>query len=100
MSSPDAYNTPATKQIDRLWPVKRVILVPRYVITAEQAGSASTLADPYYLFELGRPLTLQHPVTKMPHRPIRNTMKLTTLNKLEDVQEFSGVEQVYKGALV
>ncbi|HZJ92573.1 MAG TPA: hypothetical protein VFD09_05790 [Thiopseudomonas sp.] len=43
---------------------------------------------------------MQHPVTKMPHRPIRNTMKLTTLNKLEDVQEFSGVEQVYKGALV
>ena len=93
-------DTPATKQIDRLWPVKRVILVPRYVITAEQAGSASTLADPYYLFELGRPLTLQRPVTKMPHRPIRNTMKLTTLNKLEGVQEFSGVEQVYKGALV
>lgn len=93
-------NTPATKQIDKLWPVKRVILVPRYVITVEQAGSASTLADPYYLFELGRPLTLQSPVTRMPHRPIRNTMKLTTLNKLEGVQEFSSVEQVYKGALV
>ncbi len=74
-----------TKQIDRLWPVKRVALLPRYAITAEQAGRESSSDEPYYLFELGRPLTLQQLVKKMPHRPIKNTMKLTTLNKLEGV---------------
>lgn len=88
-----------TKQIDRLWPVKRVALLPRYAITAEQAGRESSSGEPYYLFELGRPLTLQRPVAKMPHTPIRNTMKLTTLNHLEDAQTFRDIEAVYSGAL-
>ena len=88
-----------TKQIDRLWPVKRVALLPRYAITAEQAGRESSSGEPYYLFELGRPLTLQRPVAKMPHTPIRNTMKLTTLNHLEDAQTFRDIEAVYGGAL-
>lgn len=88
-----------TKQIDRLWPVKRVVLLPRYAITAEQAGRESSSDAPYYLFELGRPLTLQRPVAKMPHTPIRNTMRLTTLNDLEKAQMFRDVEAVYRGAL-
>lgn len=92
-------NSSRTKQIDRLWPVKRVALLPRYAITAEQAGRGSSSDEPYYLFELGRPLALQRPVIKMPHTPIRNTMKLTTLNNLEDAQTFRDIKVVYKEAL-
>ena len=88
-----------TKQIDRLWPVKRVFLLPRYALSELQSGKNSTSSELYYLFELGRPLTLQRPVTKMPHIPIRNTMKLTTLNNLEAVQVFRDIEVVYSGAL-
>lgn len=88
-----------TKQIDKLWPVKKVSLLPRYAITAQQSGKASTSDEPYYLFELGKPLTLQHAVTRVPHRPLKNTLKLTTLTRLEKATVFAEVDTVYPEAL-
>jgi hypothetical protein len=90
----------STKQIDKLWPVKRVTVLPRYAITEDQAGKKSGSADLYYLFELGKPLSLQTPVTNVPHRPIKNSMKLTTLTRLESVTKFTEVERVYEAAMV
>lgn len=89
-----------SKQIDKLWPVKRVTVLPRYAITEDQAGKKSGSADLYYLFELGKPLSLQTPVTNVPHRPIKNSMKLTTLTRLESVTKFTEVERVYEAAMV
>jgi hypothetical protein len=97
-STSDAQST--TKKIDKLWPVKRVAVIPRYAITEEQAGKKSRSAALCYLFELGKPLTLQIPVSKVPHRPIKNSMKLTTLTRLESVMTFAEVEQLYKEAMV
>jgi len=90
----------STKQIDKLWPVKRMTVLPRHAITLEQAGKASGSDDLYYLFELGKPLTLQTPVTNVPHRPMKNSMKLTTLTRLESVTKFADVERVYKEAMI
>lgn len=90
----------STKQIDKLWPVRRVTVLPRYAITEEQAGKKSGSADLYYLFELGKPLSLQTPVTNVPHRPMKNSMKLTTLTRLENVTKFTEVEKVYEAAMV
>ncbi|BBP47000.1 hypothetical protein THMIRHAS_23730 [Thiosulfatimonas sediminis] len=90
----------STKQIDRLWPVKRVTLLQRYTITEDQAGKTSGSSELYYLFELGKPLTLQTPVTKVPHRPMKNSMKLTTLTRLESVTKFAELENVYAEAMV
>lgn len=89
----------STKQIDKLWPIKRVTLLPRYTITEAQSGKKSSSVDLYYLFELGKPLTLQTPVTNVPHRPVRNSMKLTTLTRLELVTKFTEVEKVYDEAM-
>ncbi len=89
----------STKQIDKLWPVKRVTVLPRYAITEDQAGKKSDSADLYYLFELGKPLSLQTPVTNVPHRPMKNSMKLTTLTRLESVTKFAEVEKVYEEAM-
>lgn len=89
-----------TKQIDKLWPVKSVRVLSRDAITVGQAGRASNETDLYYLFQLGKPLTLQSAVNNVPHRPIKNSMKLTTLTKLESVTEFIELEKVYKEALV
>lgn len=89
-----------TKQIDKLWPVKSVRVLSRDAITVEQSGRSSTETELYYLFELGKPLTLQSAVNNVPHRPIKNSMKLTTLTKLESVTEFIELEKVYKEALV
>lgn len=88
-----------TKKIDKLWPVKRVILLPRHAITEEQSGKKSTSDELYYLFELGKPLTLQNPVTNVPHRPIKNSMKFTTLTRIDSVVKFSDIETVYSDAL-
>ncbi|MEH8021492.1 nuclease domain-containing protein [Rheinheimera metallidurans] len=90
----------ATKKIDKLWPVKRVVVLPRYAISDEQSGKKSSANALYYLFELGRPLTLQSAVTNVPHQPIRNSMKLTTLTRLESVTKFAEVEKVYEEAMV
>lgn len=90
----------SSKQIDKLWPVKRVTVLPRYAITEDQAGKKSGSADLYYLFELGKPLSLQTPVTNVPHRPMKNSMKLTTLTRLESVTKFAEVEKVYEAAMV
>ncbi|MCH1928754.1 restriction endonuclease-like protein [Shewanella sp. A25] len=90
----------STKQIDKLWPVKRVTVLPRYAITEEQSGKKSNSDDLYYLFELGKPLSLQTPITNVPHRPMKNSMKLTTLTRLESVTKFAEVEKVYEEAMV
>lgn len=87
---------PTTKRIDHIWPVKSVRLLPRNQISEQQAGKADpTNTEPYYLFELGRPLQLANPVTRVPHRPIRNTMKLTTLHLLEQYQLFRNLPVTY-----
>ncbi|SMY33532.1 restriction endonuclease-like protein [Photobacterium andalusiense] len=90
----------STKQINKLWPVKRVTVLPRYAITEDQAGKRSDSDDLYYLFELGKPLSLQTPVTNVPHRPMKNSMRLTTLTCLENVTKFTKVEKVYEEAMV
>lgn len=90
----------ATKQIDKLWPVKRVTVLPRYAITEDQAGKKSDSADWYYLFDLGKPLSLQTSVTNVPHRPMKNSMKLTTLTRLESVTKFTDIDKVYAEAMV
>ncbi|MGL6171862.1 MAG: DUF2357 domain-containing protein [Vibrio sp.] len=89
----------STKQIDKLWPVKRVTVLPRYAITEDQAGKKSSSAELYYLFALGKPLSLQTPVTNVPHRPMKNSMKLTTLTRLESVTKFVDVGKVYAEAM-
>ena len=90
----------STKQIEKLWPIKRVVVLPRYAITEDQAGKKSGSVDPYYLFELGKPLSLQTPVSNVPHRPIKNSMKLTTLTRLESVTKFAEGEKGYEEAMV
>jgi hypothetical protein len=90
----------AIKQIDKIWPVKRVSLLPRHAITEQQAGKKSSLEDLYYLFELGKPLKLKNSVTHVPHRPMRNSMKLTTLTRLENVEKFQNIDPVYQEAMV
>lgn len=89
-----------TKQINKLWPVKRVTMLPRYAITEEQAGKKSGSVDQYYLFELGKPLTLKSPIKNVPHRPINKSMKLTTLSRLESASYFADVGGVYEEALI
>lgn len=60
------------------------------------SGKESSSTELFYLFELGKPLTLQDPITDVPPNTTRGSMKLTTLTKLENVEKFSEIESVYE----
>jgi predicted component of viral defense system (DUF524 family) len=89
----------SSKQIDKLWPINRVTLLPRNAITDQQTGRKSESTELFYLFELGKPLTLQVPITDIPYRSIKESMKLTTLTRLDRVSKFNELETVYDEAL-
>lgn len=89
-----------SKQITMLWPIKNVTLSPRYKINKEQAGKKSNSDLPYYLFELGKPLTLKNAICNVSYDRFKNSMKLTTLNYLQETSDFSDLGQVYEDALV
>jgi len=95
-SDQDSYS----KQITMIWPIKNITLSPRYKINKEQAGKDSKSDLPYYLFELGKPLTLKDAIYNVPHRPFKNSMKLTTLTHLQETSVFSALGHVYEDALV
>lgn len=99
LATPSTQNA-GTKAIAKVWPVKRVAILPRCSITAEQAGKTVDSSELYYLFQLGRPLTLQMAVTHVPLRNFSHSMKLTTLTGLENVTKFAEVEKVYEEAMV
>lgn len=79
--------------VEKVWPVRRVTILPRCSIAAEQAGKVVDSFELYYLFQLGRPLTLQMAVTHVPLRNLSHSMRLTTLTRLESVTKFAEVEK-------
>ncbi len=89
---------PSVKEVCLLWPVRNVFLKPRNELTEEQTGLISQDTQPFYLFELGKPLTLQTPIRNVPNR-LRNTMRLTTLERLEGIEFFKDIVEVYSDAL-
>lgn len=82
-------------QIEKIWPVKRVCQTPRNKIAKEAVGITSESAEIYYLFELGRPLLLMNKILHVPYGSFRNSMKLTTLEYLNAVSQFSDLKCVY-----
>lgn len=83
------------RQADKLWPVKKVS-------TSFDANQENQSEQRYYLFELGKPLTLQNPINghKTSSTDTEDSLaKLTTLSLLENVSNIGEVKQVYEGAL-
>jgi hypothetical protein len=85
--------------IERLWPVNSVTLLPRKEITKEQSGKESVSEEKYYLFALGLPLKLNKTIREVPTGSFRSSMILSTLSKIEGVNRFEDIESVYDGAL-
>jgi len=85
--------------IEKVWQVKSVSLVKRKEIPIEKSGKESSSNAFYYLFELGFPLVLPHPIPNNPQESFRQTLKLTTLELLENASNFSQIERVYANAL-
>ena len=65
------------------------------MLTQEQAGSLKDSNDEYCLFELNKPLALKDRITHVPHRPIKHTIKLTTLTNINHTDRFAEIKTVY-----
>lgn len=86
-------------RIYKVWPIKKIQRLPRYKISAEQAGKSNTVSDEMYiLFTLGKALMLSVPIDDVPMVSFRSTMKLTTLELLQKESVFAQIEQVYQEA--
>lgn len=90
---------PCDAQIEKIWPVKSVCQTPRNKIAKEAVGITSEPTEIYYLFELGRPLLLMNKILRVPYGLIRDSMKLTTLEYLNAVSQFSDLKCVYISTL-
>lgn len=96
----DTGSSGVTKCITKLWPVKRVTLLPRHNISREQSGKSSDSGDLHYLFELGAPLSLHKPITNVIFQPFMTSMRLTTLRQIEVAHDFSELKSVYEEVIV
>lgn len=83
------------KIINKVWQVKRVLLVKRNTLTEAQAGYTSNSERLDYLFELGMALNLPNSIRNIPLEGFRKSMKLTTLSKINNETEFNFIEPVY-----
>lgn len=92
-------NDEGTAVLQRIWPVKNVLVTPRHNISVEQSGKVSESGDLYFLFELGTPLQLQTAVYGVPRSPFKTSMKLTRLLLLENRNLFSELGVVYADAI-
>ena len=91
---------PTKRTIESIWPVQNIVLKPRNEISKEKTGRKELIRDDhYYLFKLGKPLRLSEPIVDVPTARFRDSMKLTTLSRIEKASAFSEIESVYEDAL-
>lgn len=90
-------------KIERIYPVKSVKRLVRSQITSEQAGSENIKdkEQDYYLFELSKSLRLEQTILEVPQlnaegEGFRKSIKLTTLDSLDDVTTFERIESIFE----
>lgn len=87
--------------IERVYPIKRVEKLKCSQITFEQAESQKISDEEYYLFELNKPLRLEQSISGIPQldaqgNGFHHSIKVTTLDKLDDCLTFDEVEMVWE----
>lgn len=86
--------------ISIIWPIRDVKYVERRVIDIAITGSENDSDEPYVLFELGKPFTLKEPVAFQSDGTFRNSIRLTTMEQLEQAANLDEAQAVYHKALV
>ncbi|EHU2509962.1 restriction endonuclease-like protein [Acinetobacter baumannii] len=78
-------------EISKIWPIKSVSL-NSYTKTNNSYDESLSY---YYKFELGSPLILHSSISGVPNINITDSIRFTTLSKLEEVMKFSDILSVY-----
>lgn len=83
------------KNIDKIWPVKKIdIILSNDTV---QRGSDGKQPSMYYKFELGQPLLLMNNISNIPDKVFTDSIILTTLERLENIKDFTKLKCVYSG---
>ena len=82
--------------ISVVWPVKKVQYLPRSNIDISITGQHRESNEPYVLFELGKPFSLKTPVLFQSDGTFRNSIKITTMKRLENVKRLNEAQFVYQ----
>lgn len=86
--------------LTKIWPVRSVSVMARNAIDVAVTGKASASEQRYFVFTLGKPLSLTSSVFYQPDGTFRKSIKLTTLSQLEHVSLFEDIPQVYQDVLI
>ena len=85
------------RRVKWVWSIKSVRLVKRKELTVEQAGlKRDDDNEKFWLFELGRPLKIEAPVSGFKPIGFFDAMKLTTLRELTSTKQFSEMRDLYQ----
>lgn len=78
-----------------LWPIKSYTIVERKLIPEKNTGKKSQSNEMYYLFELDSPLELIQYKKFIANPSFQNTLKITTLKSINEMQEVSKFAGTY-----
>lgn len=85
--------------ISYLWPIKSVRCKPRSTLSVEQAGKINESDELYWLFELDKAIAFEQNIQIPADYSFTQTLKLTTMDKLNSVNDLSLVSEVYEGVI-
>ncbi|MDC4469807.1 hypothetical protein OHV38_14835 [Acinetobacter baumannii] len=81
------------KNIDKIWPVKKIdIILSNDTVQRGRDGKQPSM---YYKFELGQPLFLMNNISNIPDKVFTDSIVLTTLERLENIKDFTKLKCVY-----
>ena len=85
------------RRVKWVWSIKSVKLVKRKELTVEHAGIERDENDEvFWLFELGKPLKIEAPVSGFQPFGFFDVMKLTTLRELTSAKQFPEMQDLYQ----
>lgn len=85
--------------ISYLWPIKSVRCKPRSTLSVEQAGKINESDELYWLFELDKAIAFEQNIQIPADYSFTQTLRLTTMDKLNSVNDLSLVSEVYEGVI-
>ena len=94
-------NNTDAKEITKVYSVNNVLKRHRKDISIEQSGTIDSQIneEQYWLFELGKTLELNNTIICNNTVRFRESLKLTTLQKIQIVNEFSKIDTVYEQSI-
>lgn len=87
-------------KVSAVWPIRGVQYLPRREIDISITTKESDSDELYILFSLGQPVELKTPVIFQSNHNFRHSIKITTMQQLEQVTHLADAQRVYDEVMV